>query len=180
MDDWIPYEEYCDMVSDMARMQHRVYLNSNEWKEKREKILERDNYNCQDCLKVSVLVIKYLNKNLSWLKDLKIDFNINIKANQVHHLTYNSLHTNQEINDCISLCGLCHQIKHFGLRYDYDKKSEIRFENILKILYNRILNHPNIIAMAKKQHDYYLKSITIIYIHKKILKNYIIMKILKS
>jgi len=63
------YEEFCDMVSENARAKHRVYLNSNEWKEKREIILKRDNYLCQDCLKVSALVFEYLKKNLNWLKD---------------------------------------------------------------------------------------------------------------
>ncbi len=153
------YEEFCDMVSENARAKHRVYLNSNEWKEKREIILKRDNYLCQDCLKVSALVFEYLKKNLNWLKDLNINFNIKIKASQVHHLNYGSLHTSEEINDCISLCGLCHQIKHSGLKYDYNRISEIRFNNILRILYNRILKNPLIIEIGIKQHDEFIKSL---------------------
>jgi len=159
-DYWMPYEEYCDMVSANAQAQHRVYLKSNEWKEKREIIMKRDKGLCQDCLKVGELVIKYLHKHLSWLKDLEIDLMISIKASQVHHLTYDTIHTSQEIGDCISLCGSCHRIKHFGLRFDVDKKSKLRFDRILKIMHNKILNHPKMIEIAKKQHDDFMKPIT--------------------
>jgi len=123
-DYWMPYEEYCDMVSANAQAQHRVYLKSNEWKEKREIIMKRDKGLCQDCLKVGELVIKYLHKHLSWLKDLEID------------------------------------LKHFGLRFDVDKKSKLRFDRILKIMHNKILNHPKMIEIAKKQHDDFMKPIT--------------------
>jgi len=158
-DDWMPYEEYCDMVSENARAKHNVYLGSNEWKEKREIILKRDNYICQDCLKISHLILKELIKKITFLKDIKID--INIKASQVHHLNYDSLHTPQEINDCISLCEYCHKIKHSGLKYDYDKNVKKRNEHIERIFFLRLRKHPKIIQMEKEAHESYLKSITL-------------------
>lgn len=59
------------------------YLNSNEWKDKRLKVLERDNYLCQSC-------------------------RIN-KATEVHHLTYN--HKGHEpLFDLVSVCKDCHEL----------------------------------------------------------------------
>ena len=60
---------------------HTPYLKSNEWKEKRKKVLFRDKFTCQACL-------------------------IN-EANEVHHLTYK--HYQQEpLFELISMCNKCH------------------------------------------------------------------------
>jgi len=60
---------------------HTPYLKSNEWKEKRKKVLFRDKFTCQACL-------------------------IN-EANEVHHLTYK--HYKQEpLFELISMCSKCH------------------------------------------------------------------------
>lgn len=56
------------------------YLNSDEWKNKRKKILERDSYVCQICHNV---------------------------AECVHHLTYKHI-KNEYFFELISLCDNCH------------------------------------------------------------------------
>jgi len=158
-DEWIPYEEFCDMVSENARAKHKVYLNSDEWKKKREFILERDNYLCQDCLNLSPMIFKILIKKIPFLKDISID--TNIKAAQVHHLNYNSLHTPQEINDCISLCEFCHKIKHSGLKYDYKKNVEKRNQMIENIILLRLEKHPLILELKNKIKKEFIKSLTL-------------------
>lgn len=60
------------------------YLNSEEWKLLRLKILLKNNYKCKYC---------------------------GGKATQVHHLNYDSLHTKYEENVCVPLCELCHTKK---------------------------------------------------------------------
>lgn len=35
----------------MTEKEIKRFYNSKEWKRKREKILQRDNYECQDCRK---------------------------------------------------------------------------------------------------------------------------------
>lgn len=60
------------------------YLDSNEWKEKRAKILNRDKNTCQAC---------------------------GAAANVVHHLTYKRLFHEFD-HDLVSLCSNCHDIIH--------------------------------------------------------------------
>lgn len=61
------------------------YLKSVEWKNKREKVLVRDNNLCQEC------------KNKS--------------AEEVHHKTYDNLY-DEPLEDLISLCRECHTEIH--------------------------------------------------------------------
>lgn len=61
------------------------YLNSNEWKVKREKVLVRDNYLCQEC------------KNKT--------------AQVVHHKTYENVY-DEPLEDLIALCNECHTEIH--------------------------------------------------------------------
>jgi len=159
MMEWIEYDEFCDMVSENARAKHKVYLNSNEWKEKRERILKRDKHLCQDCLKISPSIFKELANHLEFIKNLNLD--INIKAEQVHHLNYNSLHTKQEIDDCISLCENCHKIKHSGLKYDYKRNVQKRNESVKRIILLRLRQHPEIIKLNRISHDNFIKSLII-------------------
>ena len=58
------------------------YLNSDIWKLKRTKVLERDNNICQACL--------------------------TNKANEVHHLTYENLY-DEPLFQLISVCSRCHE-----------------------------------------------------------------------
>jgi len=158
--DWMPYEEYCDMVSEKARAIHKSYLHSNEWKERREIVLLRDNYLCQDCLRIAPKLFEEMFKKIVFINIFELNIDCNIKASQVHHLTYDNLHTQQEENDCISLCEFCHKIKHSELRYDYKNNVIKRDANIEKIIMLRILKHPEIIKLDKKLHDNFLNSIT--------------------
>ena len=64
---------------------YKYYLTSDTWLRKRETILKRDNYNCRYC-------------------------SIN-KATQVHHLSYDNLGNETEL-ELISVCGSCHQLIH--------------------------------------------------------------------
>lgn len=62
------------------------YYRSPEWKEKRNKIMQRDNYTCQVC---------------------------GDKATDVHHLNYNNLFDEWDI-ELVALCRHCHK-KYHGL-----------------------------------------------------------------
>lgn len=65
---------------------YKVYLNSDHWKKIRASALRRDEYKCQMCGTA---------KNL-----------------EVHHVRYDSLGTDEEINDVITLCDDCHTKVH--------------------------------------------------------------------
>ena len=63
-------------------IKYKQYLNSELWKFKRKKVLERDNYLCQACL--------------------------TNKADEVHHLTYDNCY-DEPLFELISVCKRCHQ-----------------------------------------------------------------------
>lgn len=65
--------------------EYSEYLNSNKWRLKREKVLERDKYLCQACL--------------------------TRKATQVHHISYEFIY-NEPLFDLISVCTECHDKIH--------------------------------------------------------------------
>lgn len=67
--------------NDEAWDKYNEYLNSEKWKVKRKKVLERDNYLCQACL--------------------------TNKAEQIHHLTYNNIY-DEPLYELISVCKRCH------------------------------------------------------------------------
>jgi len=60
---------------------YNLYLQTNEWKEKRLKVLKRDNWTCQSCLER--------------------------EANEVHHITYKHVFK-EPCFDLISICYNCH------------------------------------------------------------------------
>lgn len=62
-----------------------LYLNSPEWKAKRELVFKRDNCKCQKC---------------------KIEI-----ADDVHHLTYENL-GNEKLSELLSICRECHKKIH--------------------------------------------------------------------
>jgi hypothetical protein len=70
---------------DQSRNIYHDYLNTPVWKNKRQKILERDNWLCQGCLEK--------------------------KATDVHHLTYANIY-NELMFQLISLCKECHKRIH--------------------------------------------------------------------
>lgn len=63
-----------------------AYLRSPEWERKRDEVLARAGYRCEQCGAVSV----YL---------------------QVHHLTYANLY-HEPLNDLLCLCETCHKERH--------------------------------------------------------------------
>lgn len=80
---------------DRAKQQWREYydwyINSAQWRAKRQEVLERDNYVCCGCRKR--------------------------KATQVHHLTYD--HIGQELLwELVSVCDDCHQVVHPHMRVE--------------------------------------------------------------
>lgn len=60
---------------------YREYMRSDAWFDKRDRVLKRDNYICQACLKR--------------------------KATQVHHLTYEHF-GDEPLFDLESICKICH------------------------------------------------------------------------
>lgn len=64
---------------------HNKYINSDKWKSKRIKVLNRDKWLCQACLKN--------------------------KAESVHHLTYANFE-DEPLFDLISVCNPCHEKIH--------------------------------------------------------------------
>lgn len=66
---------------------HDIYLKSDEWKSKREKILKRDNYECVCC---------------------------GDSATQVHHINYNHVYQEKE-KELLSVCKNCHESIHNNL-----------------------------------------------------------------
>lgn len=73
---WRRYEEYETWLKE-----HTIYLASDEWKWRRQMVLERDNYLCQGCL--------------------------TNRATQVHHLTYKHWR-NELLFELVSVCDGCH------------------------------------------------------------------------
>ena len=65
--------------------QYDEYLATDEWHQKRERVLRRDKYLCQGCLER--------------------------QAAHVHHLTYERLF-NELLCDLVSLCVPCHRLCH--------------------------------------------------------------------
>ena len=61
------------------------YLSTDKWKSTRKRVLERDNYTCQACLRAT--------------------------ATEVHHLTYDRV-KNEPLFDLISVCEICHLAIH--------------------------------------------------------------------
>ena len=64
---------------------YNSYLESDEWREKRKFVLERDGYQCQGCLKED--------------------------ATQVHHLSYKNV-GEELMYQLTSLCDFCHEKAH--------------------------------------------------------------------
>lgn len=70
-----------DRIHSKVNPEYRAYLQSKEWKAKREKRLEIDENTCCVCGR---------------------------EATVVHHLTYDRLR-HEDLNDLVSLCAKCHQ-----------------------------------------------------------------------
>ena len=64
---------------------YHVYLSSEEWRNKRQKVLDRDKFLCQNCKTA--------------------------EASDVHHKHYNNVF-NEDLEDLTSLCRACHEKEH--------------------------------------------------------------------
>lgn len=64
---------------------YKAYLNSEKWRDKSRKVLERDNYTCQACL------VR--------------------KATQAHHLSYEFV-GHEPLFDLVAVCDKCHDHLH--------------------------------------------------------------------
>lgn len=142
-------------ASKIATWEHKDYLSSQEWKDKRLIRLKIDNYLCQDCLKIIPKIFEFFN-NLEYEPSI-----YEVKAEDVHHLDYHYKQTASEIEYCISLCKLHHELRHCfnkdGIKW-LNKKIE---DNIIYVIYNRILNQDSFLKLSQQQHDNFKNSITI-------------------
>jgi len=142
-------------ASIIAREKHLEYLKSDEWKLLKLKILKRDNYLCQDCLLIYPEILKlFKNFNSDFIKYKRL-------ATEVHHLDYNYKQTLLESAFCISLCRICHQIRHTQSTYGFQILSKKRYEEILKYYNFQIINHEPFIEFAQKIHNEFINFLTI-------------------
>ena len=83
-----------DYMSKAAKIEHVAYLDSDEWKALRLKVLKRDDYLCQGCLTE--------------------------KATEVHHMTYR--HWKEEFAwELYAVCRSCHERYHENEKKDNDR-----------------------------------------------------------
>ena len=138
-----------------SRTAHWVYLKSDEWKIKSERVLKMDNYICQDCLRLTPKIIKenFSKFDLSGIEIFR-------RATEVHHLDYIFKQTPQEEEYCISLCGYCHSIRHSNLWYDVEKIMQKREMEIIQKIYLQLLKQPEYLKLKQKQKDSFIKSPT--------------------
>ncbi len=73
---------------------YHEYLNSKEWKEKRELVLQRDNFTCQHCKTAP--------------------------ADDVHHISYQTVYK-EALSDLLSVCRTCHLEIHKSFFFGGDK-----------------------------------------------------------
>jgi hypothetical protein len=71
------------------KYEYKVYMDSSEWKIRRQLFLSRDGYRCRLCHQPHTASDPL----------------------QVHHATYDRVGNESDL-DCISLCGSCHQLFH--------------------------------------------------------------------
>ncbi len=91
----------------MTDKEVKQFYNGKKWKLKREDILKRDHYECQDC--VARLRNAAVNEEQLHGDDRKIR-----RATEVHHIKELREHPELSLDDdnLISLCTQCHNIRH--------------------------------------------------------------------
>ena len=82
---WITKCDFYEYDKDWGKVDYYEYMNSPEWKAKREERLKHDKYQCQLC---------HTAKNLV-----------------VHHVTYDRL-GHEDLSDLVTLCKKCHESVH--------------------------------------------------------------------
>lgn len=74
-----------DQVNEDRNREYQSYLRTDTWKDKRNRVLARDKYVCQACLRRN--------------------------ATEVHHTTYEHI-MNEPLFELISICDVCHRALH--------------------------------------------------------------------
>jgi len=161
--------------SKIATEQHQEYLNSQEWKDKREKILKKGSYLCVWCKKYIDNLINaglddsiFGDKNIFKIKILldliqifEGDEKVYTPATEVHHLDYAFKQTPQEEEFCVSLCSCCHKLAHSTNRGDYLSLQKRMIENLINNYFIRLSSLPNFMNQRIQLHLDYIKKITI-------------------
>lgn len=103
----------------MTEKEKKKFYNSKQWKRKRIKILNRDRYECQDCIKRLQEAVQ--NNTFLSAEDRKIR-----QACEVHHIKELSERPDLGLDDnnLISLCTQCHNIRHGRTVKKFYKKKE--------------------------------------------------------
>lgn len=91
-----------ELNTSLYRHNKQQYLKSNEWKTKRQQVLSRDLFQCQDCGTSS---------------------NLN-----VHHLRYDRLGT-EPLSHLVTLCSSCHTNRHEKLGYPQTEQEYMDFND---------------------------------------------------
>jgi 5-methylcytosine-specific restriction endonuclease McrA len=90
------YENYYDKLHKSTwQTEHAQYLQTKEWKDKRELVLARDGRKCTDCGSTENL--------------------------QIHHLTYDHF-KNEPLEDLVTLCNICHTSRHAKIYKEREHK----------------------------------------------------------
>lgn len=133
--------------------EHREYLKTFQWQEVRTKVLKRDNYLCQDCLNFNrINRIKEVFRVNGCIFE---DFEILVSAEQVHHTDYSALGTCGEIDNCVSLCKNCHDLRH-------GKNTDLHKQLISKV-YTKIREQTNWREILNNEHTKELRNMTVPY-----------------
>ncbi len=110
----------------LPKLTYHEYMHSEEWRQKRLEVLKRDKFRCQMCGTA---------KNL-----------------RVHHINYEHLGTDAELDDLITLCDACHtKVHEKDIRKKHEaeaKRGNKHHATMLKIALilikenSRVPNHP--------------------------------------
>ena len=101
----------------MTDKEAKKFYNSKLWKNKRIVILVRDKYECQDCRKRLEEAVR--NNTYLSPEDRKIR-----RATEVHHIKELKEYPELGLEDdnLISLCSICHNIRHGRIVKWFNKK----------------------------------------------------------
>ena len=99
----------------MQEKEVKRFYNSTEWKLKRIKILERDHFECQDCI-----------ARIKTKKDLHGYEAVIHRATEVHHIVEykKAPELGLDDNNLISLCPYCHNLRHGRVPREFRKKKK--------------------------------------------------------
>ena len=160
-------------ASKIASEEHKEYLNSEEWKQKREIILKRDNSECVYCKnKINELIESGLDSSIFHKDNFMINIfvnlmkiyesnNIYIPAAEVHQLDYQYKQTPQEEEYCVSLCSCCHKLCHSTSQSNSDYWEKQRWEKMLLHYLIELNKSSKFQKQLNNLNKDYIKSITI-------------------